>query len=467
MFGCVATLDQAAAPTERRDVPDAYSSAPGLSTALVAARSPATSSAQERWEVFFADPNLRALITEALASNQELGMRAQEIVVSRNEVAARRGEYLPKVGGIAGAGIEKVGKYTSQGASDEDHGLPEHLSDFSFGFAASWEVDIWGKLRKAAEAANHRYLASTEAQRFLMTEVVAEIASSYYELLAIDAKVDVLERNIVIQEQGLESVKYSKQAGRATELAVQKFEAEIRKNKATRFALAQDQAALQNRIYLLLGRYPTEVRRDGETFATWHPPEVLAAGLPSELLSNRLDVRAAERELEAAKLEVEVARASFYPALNLDLRLGFQAFNPVHLLSIPESLMYDVASGLVAPVLNRAAITAEYRSANAQQIQAVLHFEQTLLRAFTEVATQLARLDNLTQRYAQQAEQVRTLQAAVEVSNLLYQSARAEYLEVLMTRRDSLEAEMDLIETKLQEMQAMVQLYRALGGGWR
>jgi outer membrane protein TolC len=182
-------------------------------------------------------------------------------------------------------------------------------------------------------------------------------------------------------------------------------------------------------------------------------------------LTNRPDVHAAELGLEAAKLDVKAARAAFYPSFTIDAELGYRAFNPIHLVSTPASLAYRLAGGLVAPLLNRKAIAAQYRMANAMQLQAVIRYEQTVLQAFTDVANQLARIDNLQRSYEFRQQQVEKLARAVETSNLLFQAARADYMEVLLTRRESLEAEMELVETKKQQFLAMVNVYQALGGG--
>jgi len=184
-------------------------------------------------------------------------------------------------------------------------------------------------------------------------------------------------------------------------------------------------------------------------------------------LENRPDVRQAELELEAAKLDVKAAKAAFYPSLSIDAQVGYRSFNIEHLVTTPESLIFGVAGNLTAPLLNRTAITAQYRSANARQLQAVFNYEKTLLQAFTDVANQLAMSQNLQKSYELQQQQVDTLARAADVSNVLFQSARADYMEVLLTRRDSLEAQMELIETKKRQFHAMVNIYQALGGGWR
>ncbi len=427
----------------------------------------ATSVAQAHWNRLFTDPHLAALIDEALENNQELNIQLQEIIIAGAEVGARKGEYLPRLDGQVGVGLEKVGDRTSQGVSDEAHGVPKNLADFHFGLAASWEVDVWGKLRKAAKAANERYLASIEAKNFLVTQLVAEIARSYYDLIAIDRSLDVLENYVTLTEQALEVVRYKKEAARATQLAVQRFEAEVSKAKAHLYELEQERVVVENRINFLVGRFPQPVARSKELLDEEALARVTSTGLPTELLDNRPDVRQAEHLLEAAKLDSKSAKANFYPSLTLDAGVGYETFNAAHLVQTPASLAYGVAGGLVAPLLNRKAIKAQYQTANAMQIQAVFEFEQTLLHAFTEVVNQLNRIENLASRYQYLDEQVKILEDAVEVSNILYRSAHADYMEVLLTRRDAFEAQLDLIEAERDRMHAMVTLYQALGGGWR
>ncbi len=223
---------------------------------------------------------------------------------------------------------------------------------------------------------------------------------------------------------------------------------------------------VENRINVLMGRYPQRVARNDETFMA-PVPDVVATGVPADLLENRPDVRAAKNALDAAKLDTKVVKARFYPSLSIEAGVGYESFNARHLVATPQSLAYDLAGNLVAPLLNRGGIEADYRAANARQIQAVCEYERTLLRAFTDVANQLATLENLTQRYEQLSEQAAALENAIEISDVLYRSARADYMEVLMTRRDFLDAQMELIETKKRQWQALVDIYQALGGGWR
>lgn len=459
--GCVTQPDQGLPPEPVRALPESFGPADTSS-----AEASLPDAADVRWADYFAEPELRALIEAALAGNQELQIRVQEVLMAQYEIMARRGEYRPRVDAVAGVGLEKVGEVTSQGVSDAANDVPEDLGDFRLGLAASWEVDIWHRLRDLEDAASVRYLASVEGRNFLVTGLVAEIAGSYYELTALDSQLAVLERNIAIQQDALEVVRLEKQAARVTQLAVQRFEAEVLKNQSLRYDLAQRIVEVQNRINFLVGRTPQPVQRDSQDFDASLPP-FTRAGVPSALLDHRPDVRQAELQLQAARLDVSAAKARFYPSLSIEAGVGYESYEADELFQTPESLFYGIAGGLVAPIFNRRGIQAEYFVTVAEQWKATREFEQTLLRAYIEVANQLSLVGNLEQAYDLQSRQVALLEESVDISAVLFRSARADYMEVLLTRRDALEAEMERIETRLRQKLALVGVYRALGGGWR
>ncbi|MDQ6470886.1 TolC family protein [Flavobacterium sp. LHD-80] len=425
-----------------------------------------------KWNEFFKDQNLVDLIDVALKNNQELNMTLQEIEIAKNDVRVRKGLLLPTVGVRAGAGVEKVGRYTSQGAGDATTEIkpgvetPDPLGDFTIAAYANWEVDIWKKLRNSKKAAVNRYLATVEGKNFVVTNLIAEIADSYYELLALDSQLDIVKQTITLQSNALEIVKIQKQAARATELGVKKFEAEVLTSKSLEFDILQQIKETENKINFLLGRYPQEIKRTNTKFLTLLPASV-SAGIPSQLLMNRPDVKQAELELVAAKLDVKVARAEFYPSLDISAAFGVQAFKPSYLFTFPESLLYSLAGDLAAPLINRNAIKAEFSSANARQLQALYNYDKTILNAYLEVSNQLSKIDNLQKGYDLKSQQVEALNKSIDVSNDLFKSARVDYFEVLMTQRDALEANLELIDTKKEQLNAAVHVYRDLGGGWK
>lgn len=420
---------------------------------------------------FFDDPALLDLLDIAVANNKEINIMLQRITIAQNEIQRRRGEYLPFVGIRAGAGGDKVGEFTRYGALEEhlplaEHAFPTFLGDFRFELFSTWEVDIWKRLRNARQAAVLEYMASKEGQNFLVTNLVADVAHSYYELLALDNHLENLEQNIRIQENALEMVKQLLLYARTTALAVRRYEAEVAKNKSNIYKIKQDITVVENRINLLLGRTPQPIQRASSGFMEQNP-KVLMTGIPSQLLQNRPDIKQAELELSAAELNIKVARANFFPSFSINAAVGFEAFAVKYLFNSPQSLAAAVAGELVAPLVNRYAIRAEYKNASARQIQAAYEYEQSIINAYVEVANQISNIDKLKKNYQLKTSQVEALVQSIDVANQLFKSARTDYLDVLLTQRDTLEAKQDLIETQQKKFDAMVDLYKSLGGGWQ
>ena len=284
-------------------------------------------------------------------------------------------------------------------------------------------------------------------------------------MLALDNQMDIVKQTIRLQENALDIVRIQKQAAAATELAVKKFEAEVLNSQSLEFDILQKITIKENAINYLLGRYPQPIARDTTGILNL-APLLVSTGIPSQLLKNRPDIKQAELELIASKLDVQVARAEFYPSFNISAGIGLQSFSPKYLLTFPESLLFSLAGDVAGPLINKNAIKAEYYNANARQIKALYNYDRTILNAYIEIATELSTIKNQQQIFLLKSKQVDTLSASVEISNALFRSARADYLEVLLTQRDALESKLDLIETRLLQLNAVTNIYRALGGGW-
>lgn len=447
--------------TENKSVPETYQNSRDT-----------TNTGILQWRSFFSDPTLINLIDTALKNNQELLITLQEIEIAKNDIRLRQGQLLPTVGAKFGLGAEKVGRYTSQGAGDASTEItpgketPDPLMDYTIAAYANWEVDIWKKLHQAKKAAVTRYLASVEGKNFVLTNMIAEIANAYYELLALDNQLETVKQNIILQKKALEVIKVQKEATRVTELPVQKFRAEVLNSQSLEFEIIQKTKETENRINLLLGRYPQEILRDKNNFLNLLPT-VVHSGIPSQLLANRPDIKKAELDLAAAKLDVKVARAEFYPSFSISASLGLQAFKPSYIVRFPESILYSLAGDLAGPLINRNGIKAEFNTANAHQLQTMYNYERTILSAYLEVSNELSNIENLEKSYNLKSEEVNALAKAIDISNDLFRSARADYLEVLMTQRDALAAKLELIETKKKQLNAVTNVYRNLGGGWK
>ena len=431
-----------------------------------------TNSANIRWKDFFEDKNLSNLIEVALQNNLELMITLQDIEIARNQIKMRESFLLPTTTVGLGAGGEKVGLYTSQGAGDASaditpgNKVPEILGDFQLGIRSSWELDVFKKFRNAKKAALTRYLATVEGKNFVVTNLVAEIANSYYELLALDNQLDIIRETISLQKNALEIVKVQKEAAVVTELAVKKFEAEVLNSQSLEFDIQQQIKENENKINFLLGRFPQPIIRDKTTFTSQIPKQI-KDGIPSQLLVNRPDIKKAELELFATDCNVKVAQAEFYPSFNISGAVGFQAFKPQFLLRTPQSIMFGLLGDLAAPVINRKAIQAEFSSAKAEQIAALYNYQKSILTGFVEVSNELSNISNLQKLYDVKNKEVEAHIKAIDISNDLFKSARADYFEVLLTQRDALASKLELTEAKKRQFNAVINVYRALGGGWK
>jgi outer membrane protein TolC len=257
--------------------------------------------------------------------------------------------------------------------------VPVNLPDYFVGLQTSWEADITGKIQNRKKAAVARYLSSIEGKNWLITNLVAVIASTYYELQALDIELEIIRENISIQENAVAVVTSQKESGAANELAVEQFRAQLLTTKSLEVEIEQQIIETENQINSLLGRYPQPIER-GKTILTHIIPTQLQTGVPSDLLRNRPDIKQAELELIAAKADVKAARAAFYPSLNITGGLGFQAFKPNLLFTTPQSFVFSLVGGLSAPLINRSAIKANFKGASAYQVELLYNYQKSILR---------------------------------------------------------------------------------------
>lgn len=431
-----------------------------------------TNSGTTPWRQFFTDPNLVALIETSLKNNQELMITLQDIEIARSGVLAKKGRLTPAVSAGIGAGVKKAGRYTSEGAGDATtdiepgREIPDPLGNFEGGLTANWEIDIWKKLRTEKESAVAHYLSTVEGKNFVLSNLIEEVADNYYELLALDNQLDIIQQYIKLQQRALEISKIQKEAAAATELAVKKFEAELAKSKATEYTIRQEITEKENQINALCGRYPQPIVRSKESFMSTIPQTVYT-GIPSQLLANRPDIKQAELELKASKLDVEAARKEFYPSLEISATLGLEAFKPSYLVKLPESMAASLAGELAGPLINKSAIKANFQTADARQIQALYEYDKTILNAYLDVANLMSKIKNIDQYYQLKSQETKSLEQSIDIANQLFRNSRADYLEVLLNQRDALDAKMELVEAKQKQLSTVVDIYKSLGGGWK
>ncbi len=425
---------------------------------------------------FFADPYLVKLVDTALAANPDIQMAMQRIEVAAANLKYSKSWLAPTVEFNATAGLERFGDYTLNGVGNYDTNLSPNIRgnqriptrptpDYFVGLRSSWEADIWGKLANQKRGAYNRFLASRAGYKLVVTSLTAEIAMLYYDLLALDYEQDVIERNIVLQQNALELIEIQKMGGRATELAVQQFVAQLKRTQGLKYAIDQQITEAENQLNYLMGGYGKKIDRD-TSINTLKLPGLLKAGVPAQLLLNRPDIKEAELQLAAMNADIKAARAAFMPSLNITAYGGYNAFNAAVLFN-PASIAFGLVGGLTAPIFNRARIKADYERTVAEGKQAVFNYQKTILNGYQEVMNGLKGIDNYNNYYQLKLQEVAALKNAVSVSNDLFLVGRATYLEVITAQRNVLDAELELANTRKFIFLNAIGLYRSVGGGWQ
>ncbi|GAB3259495.1 TolC family protein [Larkinella harenae] len=427
------------------------------------------------WKDFFSDPNLANLIDTVLARNPDLQIATQRIEVARANFEYTRGALIPSVSAVASAGIDRFGRYTLNGVGNFDTNLspnidgnqriPDATPEYFLGFRSNWEIDLWGKLRNRKKAAYVRFLASEKGRQLVVTSLIAEVARLYYSLLALDGELEIIRENLTLQQRASELVGVQKAAGRVTELAVQQFNAQLINTRSLEAQVQQQIVEAENQLNQLLGRFPQPISRT-KTIIDEELPAQVSAGIPSQMLRRRPDIQQAELALQAANIDVDVARAEFLPSLNLTPYIGLNSFRASVLLD-PASLALGVIGGLSAPVFNRRYLKSNYSLSIAQSREAFYEYRKTVLAGFSEVMTSLRGIENYRKVADLQTQEVAVLNQAATISDELFATGYANYLEVITAQRSVLTAELSLVNTKRAQFLALVDLYRSLGGGWQ
>lgn len=423
----------------------------------------------------FSDTCLYNFIETALKDNTDLNIAMQRIAMAHARLAERKGAFLPSVNGVLSAAADKYGDYTMNGVGNFDTNLSSNIgkdqkipvkptTDMFLGLSSSWEIDLWGKLRHQKKAAQAELLSTEKGRQLIITSLVATLAQGYYNLLGLDAQLKIVRKNIDLQQQALQTVQAQKTGGRANELAVQQFRAQLLNTRGIEYRILQERIQIENELNAIAGRYPGHITRD-----TTLPTSVavfIETGLPASLLSARPDVQQAEYDMQTSNETVLAARAAFLPSLTLSPYVALNAFTP-SLLFNGGSAAYGIAGALTAPLFQQRRLRAQFVMANAANKEAVYNYQQKLLNAYSEVVTQMNAVENFKQTYSLKAEEVQELHHAVVSARELYLSGYANYLEVITAQKNVLEAELQLNEQKKNIYISLVQLYRSLGGGWQ
>lgn len=420
----------------------------------------------------FNDPLLIDLIDTVLIHNVSLLRSQTTLIQLEADVLQARTKLIPKADAYTGYSNRKFGLHTMDGAGNitttigDGELIPINLNDFNLGLQASWEIDVWGKLRAQKKASMARLLAAKESQNMIKTWVIEQTVIHYFNLVSFDETKKIIEQNIELNARLVDVLKEQKTAGRVNQLSIQQFEALILNYSNQLILLEQEINTSENELRRLLGKFDGEIKRSSMT-GNGLTTLKIDAGLPSQIIENRPDIRQAEQLIVASKADIKAARTAFYPSLSITGNIGYQAYKTRFLFSSPESIAYGLFGNLMAPLINRGELKANFKRATATQLDAYYGYQDALLTAFTEVNNALFVIKNTDRMISNKKAEMDLLQRSREIASDLFNTNRAGYIEVLFAQQAALSAQLEFIELQKNQFTWKVYLYKAIGGGWK
>ncbi|MFN2444560.1 MAG: efflux transporter outer membrane subunit [Vicinamibacterales bacterium] len=427
-----------------------------------AAAAGAESLADVQWFDLFKDPTLTQLVTNALQQNFDVRVAAERVLQARAIVRMTRSSQFPSVDGS----VDVVGTRISQAGANQaiPAGVDPDVAYTEAGFSLGWELDVWGRLRRLSESARAQYFATEEARRGIVTTLIADVSETYLALRALDLELAIARRTRDVATDSLRLTETRRDRGVATALDVRQAEQLLRIASGQIAGIEREIAQTENALSLLLGQVPGDVPRGLELDAFQVPPSI-PEGLPSALLERRPDIRQAEQELIAANAQIGAAKAEFFPRISLTGFFGVQSRALADLLTGPARI-WTASAGVAAPIFNAGRTGANVRFTEAVQRELVVSYQRTIYTALREVSDALAGYQKTGEQRSEQEQLVEALRASTRLSTQRYEGGIDNYLQVLDAQRNLFQGELDLARLRQQELGSLVQLYRALGGGW-
>ncbi|WP_165779328.1 efflux transporter outer membrane subunit [Brumimicrobium salinarum] len=431
-------------------------------------------STQLAWRNFFKDEQLISLINEGLKHNFDIRMAMKRMEMYQLQFKQSKLELLPSVNAvIANPNYQFRSQDFHSSANDKWYGdetppedmflyRAQHLSGLVF----NWEIDIWGKIRSQKEESLFEYLATVEAKNAIQTQLVADIASGYYNLLSLYAQLDVAQSNYELSQRTLRMVKLQFESGNTTALAKQQTKSLMLATKSLIPRLKQKISRQENLLQLLTGKTVGEIVLSSSNFEDNYKDIATNYTIPLEMVSYRPDVRRAEHNLWAANANVGVTQTMQYPRLAIDLGIGVNAVLPTNWFNIPGALFGSIIGNLTQPIFNKKRLKTKFETAKLNREIKEIEFQKTVYQSINEISNLLTLMNALDEQIAIAEEQVENSELTISQSNLLFNSGYATYLEVINAQKVALDSEIQLSELKEERLQLRVMLYKALGGGW-
>jgi len=425
-----------------------------------------SSIAELQWNDLFADPVLQKLIDSAIRNNFDMQIALKNMESSQLLFKQIKFNHMPQVSLNVSTNTNRPSDNSLNGLTLGQFLGTNHIEDYNANLSLSWEADIWGRIRNQSKAALAQYLQTAEARKAIQTSIVSSVSQGYYNLLMLDEQLDVARRNLRLNDSTLQIIKLQLQAGQVTSLAVQQAEAQQLAAAQLVPEFEQNIAIQENALRELAGALPDHIGRSTR-LNQLNVAENLPAGLPSSVVSRRPDVRSAELALTVANANVGFNKASMYPVLNITAAAGVNTLKASNWFNIPASLFGTVAGSVLQPLFNRKKLKTQYEVSKIEREKVVLQFRQSVLNAVGEVSDALVKVEKLKARQVIVATRVSTLKQATDNANLLFKNGMANYLEVITAQSNVLQSELELASIKRQQLSAVAELYRSLGGGWK
>jgi len=417
------------------------------------------------WREYFTDIYLQAYIEEAINNNFDMLIVQERIKQAEAALGMARAAYFPEIALSAQVNQTRLSNADPlTGTPKERNNLAYHTENYSLGIVASWEIDLWGKMNRQSKAKYAQMLNSYAGRNLIQTSLVSNMANTYYSLVALDRQLKVTNNMIILMEENLITMEAMKEAGMTNGAAVEQTRAALASARTSIPDLESNIRQLENAICTMLGRRPGPIVRT--SIELQYVPSNIAYGIPAQMLARRPDVNQAELDFRSAFELTQAARASFYPSISLSSGvIGYSTTNGLSQFFKPENLFASIAGGLTQPIFARKQLKTQYEVAKSDQRIALLNFEKTVLTAGQEVSDILYTYESSLQKNQERNIQVESLTKAVDYTQELLKAGEATYLEVLSAQQGLLEAQLNQVSDKLQQLQATSDLYRALGGG--
>lgn len=423
--------------------------------------------ADMQWKSFFKNAVLQVLIDSAIERNYDMQIAVKNIEASQLLFKQVKWNYIPQVDANITASTDRPSDNSLTGLSLSSYNIKtKHIEDYSANLSLSWEADIWGKIRNQSKAALATYLQTVEAKKAIQTNIVATVSQGYYNLLMLDAQLAIAQKNVRLNDSTLRIIRFQYDAGQVTSLAVEQAQAQQLTAARLIPEFEQNITIQENALRILTGDLPGGITRNAN-LDDIQLPDNFSAGIPSNMISRRPDVRSAELALTIDNANVGITKAAMYPALRITASGGVNSFMANNWFNIPASLFGIVSGSLLQPLFDHKELSTQYKVAEVRREKTVLQFRQSVLNAVGEVSDALVKIEKLKQQQAIVQNQVNILNKATANANLLFKNGMATYLEVITAQSNVLQSQLELATIKRDELSAVSDLYRSLGGGWR